>query len=145
MLLRGSSPVRNDDRDGTSRRTQAFAPGAEREPGKVRRAVSEFAASVGVGEETIADLRLAVNEVCSNVVRHAYEGDEGEMDVEARPIGRCLLVTVQDRGRGLGGRSSDPGTGLGLHVARAVSGSFAMQQKALGTEVRLIFPIDRAA
>ena len=109
---------------------------------KVRRAISEFAASVGVGEESIADLRLAVNEVCSNVVRHAYEGDEGEMDVEARPIGGCLLVTVQDRGRGLGGRSSDPGTGLGLRVASAVSGSFAMQQKAPGTEVRLVFPID---
>ena len=113
--------------------------------GEVRRAVSAFAASVGMREETIADLRLAVNEACSNVVRHAYEGEDGEMDVEARPIGGCLLVTVQDRGRGLGGRSSDPGTGLGLHVASAVSGSFAMQQRAPGTEVRLSFPIDRVA
>ena len=113
--------------------------------GKVRRAVSEYAASLGVEEETIADLRLAVNEACSNVVRHAYEGDEGLMEVEARPIGDCLLVTVQDRGRGLGGRSSDPGTGLGLRVASAVSGSFAMQRKAPGTEVRLSFPIDRVA
>ena len=57
------------------------------------------------------------------------------MEVEARPIGGCLLVTVQDRGRGLGGRSSDPGTGLGLRVARAVSGSFAMQQKAPAPKV----------
>jgi serine/threonine-protein kinase RsbW len=113
--------------------------------GKVRRAVSEYAASLGVEEETIADLRLAVNEACSNVVRHAYEGDEGLMEVEARPIGDCLLVTVQDRGRGLGGRSSDPGTGLGLRVASAVSGSFAMQQNAPGTEVRLVFPIGAAA
>ena len=112
---------------------------------KVRRAVSEFAASIGVADETIADLRLAVNEACSNVVRHAYEGDEGEMDVEARPIGGSLIVTVQDRGRGLAGRSSDPGTGLGLRVASAVSGSFAMRQKARGTEVRLVFPIDRVA
>ena len=112
---------------------------------KVRRAVSEFAASIGVADETIADLRLAVNEACSNVVRHAYEGDEGEMDVEARPIGGSLIVTVQDRGRGLAGRSSDPGTGLGLRVASAVSDSFAMRQKARGTEVRLVFPIDRVA
>ena len=113
--------------------------------GKIRRAVSEYAASLGADEETIADLRLAVNEACSNVVRHAYDGGEGMMEVEARPNGGCLLVTVKDHGRGLGGRSSDPGTGLGLRVASAVSGSFAMQQNAPGTEVRLVFPIGEAA
>jgi serine/threonine-protein kinase RsbW len=111
----------------------------------VRQAVSEFAASLGVAEETLADLRLAVNEACSNVVRHAYDGDEGDMEVEARPIGGCLLVTVQDQGHGFSGTSSDPGAGLGLQVATALSGSFAIQQNAPGTEVRLVFPIGRAA
>ena len=111
----------------------------------VRHAVSEFAASLGVAEETLVDLRLAVNEACSNVVRHAYVGGEGEMEVEARPIGGCLLVTVQDQGHGFSGTSSDPGAGLGLQVATAVSGSFAIQQNAPGTEVRLVFPIGRAA
>ena len=111
----------------------------------VRHAVSDFAASLGVAEETLADLRLAVNEACSNVVRHAYEGQEGEMEIEARPIGSCLLVTVHDHGRGLAGPSNDPGTGLGLQVASAVSGSFAMQQNEPGTEVRLVFPIGEAA
>jgi serine/threonine-protein kinase RsbW len=111
----------------------------------VRHAVSEFAASLGVAEDTLADLRLAVNEACSNVVRHAYDGEEGEMEVEARPIGGCLLVTVQDQGRGLGGPSADPGSGLGMQVASAVSGSFALQQNAPGTEVRLVFPIGEAA
>jgi serine/threonine-protein kinase RsbW len=111
----------------------------------VRHAVSEFAASLGVAEETLVDLRLAVNEACSNVVRHAYVGEEGEMEVEARPIGGCLLVTVQDQGHGFSGTSSDPGAGLGLQVATAVSGSFAIQQNAPGTEVRLVFPIGRTA
>jgi serine/threonine-protein kinase RsbW len=111
----------------------------------VRRAVSDFAASVGVDDETIADLRLAVNEACSNVIRHAYEEDGGEMEVQARPIGDSLLVVVQDRGRGLASPSSDPGSGLGLRVASAVSGSFALQQNAPGTEVRLVFPIGEAA
>ena len=48
----------------------------------IRRAVSDFAVALGVDEETIADLRLAVNEACSNVVRHAYDRDDGSMTVE---------------------------------------------------------------
>ena len=107
----------------------------------VRHAVSEFAACLGATGETLADLRLAVNEACSNVVRHAYDEDGGNMQVEARPVNGCLLVTVQDTGRGLTQPSDDPGSGLGLHVANAVSGSFAMEQLAPGTQVRLVFPL----
>ena len=112
----------------------------------VRRAVSAFAASLGLEEQTIADLRLAVNEACSNVVRHAYEdADAGAMSVEALPIGDYLVVVVQDDGRGLSKASSDPGSGLGLRVASAVSNSFEVRQKSAGTEVRLAFPLRNGA
>jgi serine/threonine-protein kinase RsbW len=113
--------------------------------GAVRRALSEFAASVGADDQTIADLRLAVNEACSNVVRHAYEEEPGAMCVEARPIGGYLVVVIHDEGRGLSQASSDPGAGLGLRVASAVSNSFEVRQKSAGTEVRLAFPIGQAA
>jgi anti-sigma regulatory factor (Ser/Thr protein kinase) len=111
---------------------------------KVRHAVSDFAASLGVPDETIADLRLAVNEACSNVVRHAYGGSVGEMRVEAKPCGSSLLVFVRDSGHGLSRASRDPGTGLGLRVASAVSSSFAVAQTGEGTEVRLAFPLSEA-
>ena len=113
--------------------------------GVVRRALSEFASSLGVDEQTLADLRLAVNEACSNVVRHAYENDTGAMKVEARPIGDHLVVVVHDEGRGLSHASDDPGSGLGLRVASAVSNSFEVRQKTTGTEVRLAFPLSHAA
>ena len=45
----------------------------------VREAISAFAASVGATGETLVDLRLAVNEACSNVVRHAYGEEGGDM------------------------------------------------------------------
>ena len=107
----------------------------------IRHAVSDFAVTLGLDEETIADLRLAVNEACSNVVRHAYDRDDGSMTVDARPLGGYLVVVVEDEGRGLSRASSDPGAGLGLRVASAVSNSFEVRQKPCGTEVRLAFPI----
>jgi serine/threonine-protein kinase RsbW len=114
--------------------------------GRVRRAVTDFAAALGLDNETISDLRLAVNEACSNVVRHAYNGQEqGPMRVEARPVGDSLVVLVNDNGRGLSRVSSDPGAGLGLRVASAVSDSFEVHQKTAGTEVRLAFPLGHAA
>lgn len=113
--------------------------------GTVRRALSDFAASLGVDDETILDLRLAVHEACSNVVRHAYSEDIGAMKVEARPVGESLVVVVEDDGRGLSQASSDPGAGLGLRVASAVSDSLEVHQKQAGTEVRLAFPLRHVA
>ena len=110
----------------------------------VREAVSDFAASLGATGETLADLRLAVNEACSNVVRHAYGEEGGDMEIEARPIADGLVVTVQDSGCGVSQPSGDPGSGLGLRVASAVSGSFAMEQRSPGTKVRLVFPLGEA-
>jgi serine/threonine-protein kinase RsbW len=111
----------------------------------IRRAVSEFAASVGVDEGVLSDLRIAVNEACTNVVRHAYEEGSGAIDVEARPMGGYLVVVVYDNGRGLARASEDPGAGLGLRVASAVSNSFEVRQRDVGTEVRLAFPMGEAA
>jgi len=106
--------------------------------------VSEFAESLGVDEEVIADVRLAVNEACSNVVRHAYE-EEGEVQVEARPVGEQLVVVVHDTGRGLAQASRNPGSGLGLRVATALTETLEVRGRGPGTEVRLAFPIGEAA
>jgi serine/threonine-protein kinase RsbW len=110
--------------------------------GTVRRTMADFAASLGVDDQTIADLRLAVNEACSNVVRHAYGPErEGLMQIEAFRLGDSLVVVVHDTGRGLARASGDPGAGLGLRVASAVSTSFEVRQNTAGTEVRLAFPL----
>jgi serine/threonine-protein kinase RsbW len=111
---------------------------------RVRRTVSEFAESLGLDEDRVADLRLAVNEACSNVVRHAYETD-GQMAVEAKAEGDYLVVTVHDTGRGLREASGDPGAGLGLRVASAVSESLEIRGHDDGTEVKLAFSLATAA
>jgi serine/threonine-protein kinase RsbW len=107
---------------------------------RIRAAVAEFAESLGLTEDRVADLRLAVNEACSNVVRHAYEA-EGQIEVEAKPVGDYLVVTVHDTGRGLGEASGDPGAGLGLRVASAVSEYMEIRGREDGTEVKLAFSL----
>ena len=54
-----------------------------------------------VDEETLADLKLAVTEACSNSVRHAYGEDGGgwiEVRYELRPD--SFSVEVADAGQG---------------------------------------------
>ena len=42
----------------------------------VRRALEAIADELALPRRLIEDMRLAVTEACTNVVRHAYDGDE---------------------------------------------------------------------
>jgi serine/threonine-protein kinase RsbW len=53
-----------------------------------------------VDEETLADLKLAVTEACSNSVRHAYADGSGEVEVRYELDRDSLTVEVSDAGRG---------------------------------------------
>jgi serine/threonine-protein kinase RsbW len=70
-------------------------------------------------------MRLAVTEACTNVVRHAYTGDEADdqsaLRVELRPQPRGMLVVVEDRGRGLAPSPDGGGPGLGLPLIAALT------------------------
>jgi serine/threonine-protein kinase RsbW len=67
-----------------------------------RLALSGLARSLPVGPEVLADLKLAVTEACGNAVRHAYEFEEGPVDVEFVLADDRLEMIVEDRGAGLG-------------------------------------------
>ena len=55
-----------------------------------------------VDDETLADLKLAVTEACSNSVRHAYaeNGGGGLVSVCYRLSREALSVEIEDSGRG---------------------------------------------
>jgi serine/threonine-protein kinase RsbW len=54
-----------------------------------------------VDDETVADLKLAVTEACSNSVRHAYaEGASGMVTIRYELRGGSLSVEVADAGHG---------------------------------------------
>jgi len=82
----------------------------------LRRCVVGFAGSRGASDSQREDIALTVSEALSNVVLHAYAGQDspGSMAVEAWVDGDRLEVTVRDDGIGMRPRDDSPGPGLGL-------------------------------
>lgn len=80
----------------------------------VRHVMGAFADALDLPEKTLADIRLAVTEACTNVVRHAYGEEGGRMDVEVHPRPERLEIVVADSGRGIAPSTDRGGPGLGL-------------------------------
>ena len=51
----------------------------------------------GLDESTCFDLKLVVDEACSNVVRHGYAGREGRIGVTFERLGEEVVLTIVDR------------------------------------------------
>lgn len=68
-----------------------------RELAQVRTTVQEAAEAAGCGAKCVADIVMAVNEACMNIIQHAYKGDPaGTIDVEMRRDGEALEVWLRD-------------------------------------------------
>src|SRR5205085_3196023 len=80
----------------------------------VRHMLGALAQTIDLPEAVVDDLRLAVTEACTNVVRHAYPDRPGALDVVVRPQRDRLEVVVADAGRGMGPSPDRRGPGLGL-------------------------------
>jgi serine/threonine-protein kinase RsbW len=88
----------------------------------VRHVLGAFAEALQLPDPVIEDMRLAVTEACTNVVRHAYaDGEPGPVEILIRPEGDTLQVIVSDRGRGIGPSDDTSGPGLGLPLIAALT------------------------
>lgn len=66
---------------------------------KVRQFVADYAAQFGFTDEQIADIRLAVDEACTNIIKHAYEcREEEQVEISLGFKGNKLWVTLTDTG-----------------------------------------------
>jgi anti-sigma regulatory factor (Ser/Thr protein kinase) len=87
----------------------------------IRHVLGAFADALALPADLVEDMRLAVTEACTNVVRHAYEVAEvGMIDVVIRPSGDRLELIVSDQGAGIR-PSLDDGSGLGLPMIAALA------------------------
>jgi serine/threonine-protein kinase RsbW len=107
----------------------------------VRHVLGAFAEALRLPADLVEDMRLAVTEACTNVVRHAYDGDEpGPIDVVIRPDGDRLHLIVSDRGRGIGPSSDIAGPGLGLPLISALADSVELERLPIrGSKVAMSF------
>jgi serine/threonine-protein kinase RsbW len=123
----------------------------------VRRALEMLLEDAAADAEVIADVKTTVTEACMNVVRHAYCGDTGQLEVDAQLDPGSLAVTVRDWGGGMKppGNGAAPGSGFGLLLIRSLADDLEVRTAPTGTEVLMQFdlwrfgpgpaePIDRA-
>ena len=61
--------------------------------------VSKAMRKVGAKDESIAEVQLAVDEACSNVILYAYSGQKGIVKLVLELVGDDLIVTLNDRGK----------------------------------------------
>ncbi|MDP2711024.1 MAG: ATP-binding protein [Solirubrobacteraceae bacterium] len=112
----------------------------------VRHAFGGLAEAAGVEEQTLADIKLAVTEACTNVVIHAYDrDDEGTLEVDATIEDRRLTVVIRDSGPGIVPRPDSPGLGLGLPLIATLAETLELGKDGdEQTEVRMTFSLDEA-
>ena len=113
----------------------------------VRHAFGGFAEALRVDEQTLADIKLAITEACTNVVIHAYDPDvDGSLEVDASIDARLLTVVIRDQGRGIVPRPDSPGLGLGLPLIATLAETLELgKDHADSTEVRMTFALDDGA
>ena len=104
----------------------------------VCRFVRDGAAAAGFGEDELFRLELACDEACTNVIEHAYGGeDQGDLTVQFQVRGDQFEITIADSGQPFAPeqvkkpdipQSADEAEklkvgGLGLHIIRQVMDS----------------------
>ena len=98
-----------------------------------------------LSDETLADLKLALTEACSNSVRHAYAGGEGSVDIRYELHDDRLVIEVADDGEGFvptGAPDSDSELaegGLGIAIIRSIADDLEIGTRADGRGSRLRF------
>ena len=108
---------------------------------QLRHHAAGFAADAGAPEEVTDAIALAVSETVTNVVLHAYDGEEGEVRLSCDVDGERVIVEVVDDGGGLAARQDSPGIGHGLATVGALAQSLeiAFGRNGRGTVITMAF------
>jgi serine/threonine-protein kinase RsbW len=109
----------------------------------VRETLSGMAETVGVDGVDLNDIRTAVTEACNNVVLHAYEGEEGPLQIELYVNAETIEVVVRDHGTGIKPHirsDEEAALGIGMSIIQALAPRVEFKDvDGGGTEVRMEF------
>ena len=108
---------------------------------RLRHEVVEYAVDQGLDHDLVNDIALAVSEVVTNAVLHAFpDPGDGSITVMATVNGDEVTLRIVDDGVGMRPRMDSPGAGLGLSIAGQVSRRMVVERPERGgTEVRMTF------
>lgn len=139
--VNGNRPVERREAD-----VRLTLPARPENVAVIRHVLGAFAESLHLPKPVVEDMRLAVTEACTNVVRHAYDGDEpGPLEIVIRPAGDMLDVIVSDRGRGTGLSPDRAGPGLGLSLIAALAHKLEVQHTpSAGSRLAMSFAVGGA-
>lgn len=85
---------------------------------------------------------MAVTETVTNVVRHAYRSEPGDVELTAAIVEDQLWVLITDEGVGHQTAPVNAGLGLGLGLIPRVADEFVLTERGPGgTEARMRFTL----
>ncbi len=89
----------DDSSSSSLTKTKTF-PGQFDSLAKIGEFVTRAAGCVGLSEEAVYAVEMAVDEACTNIIEHAYGGEgRGDIECTCQINSNKLTVTLQDRGR----------------------------------------------
>ena len=103
----------------------------------VREFVGKAAREIGMDDSEVYAVQLAVDEACSNIIEHAYGGqNRGEIECSCQVNKKALTIVLRDHGRPFDPASiAAPNLTLGLNE-RQVGGLGLFLMRHLMDEVR---------
>ncbi|SFK39161.1 sensor histidine kinase [Methylocapsa palsarum] len=97
-----------------------------------------------IDDRKLVPVSLILTEIVTNAVKHAFDGESGEIDIHLGAAGGACVLTVRDNGRGLPDNfQPSMRTGQGLLIMQALTRQLGGElefSRAPQTTVRLSFP-----
>lgn len=81
------------------RRFQLRVPAEEKHLAEIRDFIQEVGEKLQIPTRTLGNTKLAVDEACTNVVKHSYQGREGSIEVVVTGNGREFSIAIRDQGQ----------------------------------------------
>lgn len=124
-------------------------PSSTRYLGEVRRFVEAHARQAHLQEDAIEQFKIAVDEACTNVIKHAYRGDDGkQIDLAIIVEDDRFTVRIRDEGQAFRPHTyTEPNIfkyaetrragGFGVHIMRSLMDEVEYRTQGKVNEVRL--------